>query len=212
MSMETKVEMQKALAQAGETGDALRSRVRALVTQAVLERRADPGALRQVVEDAIAGIGEGLGRRGEIAGDALKAALQGLDEAMAKSVYALKLALEEAWSNGHRFASEDLRQVAEAVRHLEDDLVHTLRQTAERTQGEAREELTRLAEHLRVTGTDTGARVREVAELLQMRFSAAADGAPADVKSAAQNAGARLAEVASGILRGLADALDARRG
>lgn len=56
------------------------------------------------------------------------------------------------------------------------------------------------------------ARVHGVAELLQTRLSAAAEAAPAEMRAAAQRAGERLTEVASGILRGLADALDARRG
>ncbi len=156
MSMETKVELQTAMARVGEAGDALKARVRALVLQTLLDRKADPHALREILEEAVTGIGEGLGHRGEAAGEALKAALQGLDEAMAKAVYALRLALEEAWSQGRVFATEDLRQTAEAVRHLEDDMVRTLRQTAERAQGEAREALTRLAEHLRVTGDRHG--------------------------------------------------------
>lgn len=94
MSMETKAEMQTAVAWAGEAGDALKARMRDLGLQSRRKQQADPQTLRKVRKEAVAGIGEGLGRRGQAAGVALMAALQGLNEAMAKAVYTLRLTLE----------------------------------------------------------------------------------------------------------------------
>jgi len=212
MSMENNQDVRVALAElrAGEGG--LRERVRAVVLDAVLRRNADPKALREVLKDALAGVGDGLIQRGELASHALEEAMQGLDEAMAKSVYALQMALEEAWSEGRQFAQQDLEEAAEAVRDLEHDLLRTLKETADRAQGEARDELARIADHLRRTGTDTGSRVREVLAVLQTRLGTAASGAATDARQTARQTAARLAEVASGILRGLADALDRRKG
>lgn len=212
MSMENNQDVRDALADLSAGEGALKERVRALVMEAVLRRNADPKALRGVLQEAVAGVGDGLSRRGEVASQALQEAMVGLDEAIGKSVYALQMALEEAWGQGREFAREDLREAADAVKDLEDDLLRTLKETADRVQGGVRDEFVRMAEHLRRTGTDTGGRVREVLALLQTRLGAAASGAPADARDAARTAASRLAEVASGILRGLADAIDARKG
>lgn len=212
MSMENNRDIRVALADLSAGEGALKERVRALVLDAVLRRNADPKALREVLQDAVAGVGDGLIRRGEVAGHALQEAMQGLDEAIGKSVYALQMALEEAWGQGRQFAQRDLKEAADAVKGLEDDLLRTLRETADRAQGGVREEFVRLTDHLRRTGTDTGARVRDVLAVLQSRLGTAASGASGDVREAARTAASRLAEVASGILRGLADAIDARKG
>ncbi len=212
MSMENNQDVRVALADLSAGGGALRERVRALVLDAVLRRNADPRALRGVLEDAVAGVGEGLSRRGAVASEAVQEAVQGLDEAIGQSVYALQMALEEAWDQGRQFAQQDLKEAAEAVKGLEDDLLHTLKETAARARGEARDELARLLDHLRRTGTDTGSRVRDVLAVLQTRLGGATSGASTDAREAARTASARLAEITSGILRGLADALDARKG
>jgi hypothetical protein len=212
MSVENNQDVRVALADLSAGEGALRERVRALVLDAVLRRNADPKALRGVLEEAVAGVGDGLARRGELAGQALQEAMAGLDEAIGKSVYALQMALEEAWGQGRQFAQQDLKEAVEAVRGLEDDLLRTLKETADRAQGGLRDELVRMADHLRRTGTDTGGRVRDVLAVLQARLGGAANGASGDVREAARTAAGRLAEVASGVLRGLADAIDARKG
>lgn len=212
MSAENNHEVHTALLVATQSAGPLRERVREIVLQAVLKREADPQALRQIMKEAMAGVGDGLARRGGQVGEALNEAMQGLDEALGKSVYALQMALEEAWGRGRHFAESDLKSAAEAVRHLEDDLLKTLRETAERAQGGMKEEFSALLGHLRSNGTDTGARVRDVLELLRSRIGSAASGAGEEARQTARLAAGRLAEVTSGILRGLADALDKKAG
>lgn len=211
MSMENNQDVRVALAALHAEEGALRERVRALVLDAVLRRNADPKALREVLREAVTGVGDGLVQRGELAGQALREAMQGLDEAIAKSVYALHMALEEAWGQGRQFTQQDLKEAADAVKDLEDDLLRTLKETADRVQGEARDELAHIANHLRHTGTDTGGRVRDVLEVLQTRLGIVASGAATDARESARMAASRLAEVTSGILRGLADAIDSRK-
>lgn len=211
MSMENNQDVRVALADLSAGEGALKERVRALVLDAVLRHEADPKALRGVLKAAVAGVGEGLSRRGKVASHALQEAMEGLDEAIGKSVYALQMALEEAWGQGRQFAQQDLKEAADAVKDLEDDLLRTLKETADWAQGGVRDEFVRMSDHLRRTGTDTGARVRDVLALLQTRLNTAASGATTDAREAARTAASRLAQVASGILRGLADAIDARK-
>lgn len=196
------------VSQAASEAVDLRSRVRQLVTDAILKREADPKELKAVMQATVEGLGTGLAQRGSHAGEALKEAMAGLDEAVAKSVYAVKMAVDESWGQGRQFADEDLRAALDAVRNLEDDMVGTLKRTGEKSQGLLKAEFDKLREHLARTGTDTGSQVRETVGTLNGKLAAAASGSAGEARQAAKEATGRLAAVTSGILRGLADALD----
>jgi hypothetical protein len=194
------------------TDEGLRERVRSLVMHALVERKADPGAVKDVIRSAIAGIDGGLAQRGVEAGDAVREAVKGMDEAVARSVYAIRMALEEAWEQGREFADTDAKEAVSSIQDLEEDLLSTLRNAADDAGGWIRSELRDLAVHLKRTGTDTGMQARDVTRRLNNRLSSAARGSGADAKRAVNTTRARLSEVASGILRGVADAIDGRAG
>lgn len=199
------------LREAAREGGDLRERVRALVLSALVERQADPKAIRSVMQDAVTGLGEGLSGHAEIVGDSLSTAMTGLDEALGKGLYALQAAVEESWGNGRRFAESDLREAYDAVRGLDDDLVGTLREVGGRAGGVLNEEFSRLGEHFGRNGTDTGAQLRSVLAVLARDMGATAGDTGRDLRADAREATGRLAQVSSGILRGLADALDGRK-
>jgi gas vesicle protein len=199
--------------QAAATDDAgLRERVRTLVMQALVERKADPAAVKSVLRSALVGIDGGLAQRGVQAGGAVREAVKGMDEAVARSVYAVKMALEEAWGKGRDFDEGDVKETVSSLQDLEEDLLLTVKNAADDSTGWLKSEFTDLAAHLARTGTDTGAQVRDVLNQLNSRLAAIAAGSGADAMTAASTTRTRLSEVASGILRGLADALDARAG
>lgn len=195
---------------ASEGGD-LRARVRDLVLRAIVERKADPKAYREVLKDAVEGLGEGFGAHAGNAGESLKSAVAGLDEALSKSLYALQAAVEETWDNGRRFADTDLRDAYDAVRGLDDDLVGTLKDVGGRAKGVVKDEFTRLGDHLGNNGSDTGTQIKSVLEVLGRDLGGTAKDAGRDLKEDAVEASGRLSAVTSGILRGLADALDGRK-
>lgn len=197
---------------AAAADEGLRERVRTLVTQALVARQADPAAVKEVLRAAVSGIDVGLNRRGEQAGEALREAVKGLDEAVARSAYAVKLALEEAWSKGDTNTVDETREAMASVQDLEQDLLSTLKQTADGSQRWLQVEFSDLAAHLGRTGTDTGAQVRDVMQQLGSRVGNVARETGADAMAAASTTGSRLREVTAGILRGLADAIDARAG
>ena len=199
--------------QAAASEDAgLRERVRALVMRALVDRQTDPEAVKSVLRSALAGIDGGLAQRGEAAGAAVREAVKGMDEAVARSVYAMQMALEEAWEQGREFAETDAKEAMDSMQELEDDLLSTLKNAADDTRGWMQEEFTGLAAHLARTGTDTGAQVRDVMQRFNNRVTSVVKGSGADVMTAANVSRSRLSEMTSGILRGLADALDARAG
>jgi len=188
----------------------LRERVRQLVLDSLSRRSTDPDALRAVMRDAVAGLGEGLSGHATHARESLKSALDGMDEALGKAVYALRLAMEEGWGEGRRFADEDLRTAYDSLKAFEDDLAATLKSTAERSQGLLREELDRLREHMARGGGDTAAQLKATLDVLARQMRELADEAGQDARHTAREAAGRLGAVTSGILRGLADAIDRR--
>lgn len=197
---------------AASVNEGLRERVRALVMRALVDRQADPEAVKNVLRSALAGIDGGLAQRGEAAGEAVREAVKGMDEAVARSVYAMQMALEEAWEQGREFADTDAKEAIDSMQELEDDLLATLKNAADDTRGWMKGEFTDLAAHLARTGTDTGAQVRDVMQRFNHRLASVVKGSGADVMTAASVSQSRLSEMTSGILRGLADALDARAG
>jgi hypothetical protein len=212
MSIENKQEIIESVrATAGDEAE-LRERVRALVMKALVDHQTDPVAIREVMRDTLAGVGDGLVERGNQAGSALREAVRGMDEAVGRSVYSMRMAMEEAWGMGHRFAETDMKDTVDAVKDLEGDLLSTIREASDKTQGWLKGEFADLGVHLARTGTDTGMQVRAVMEKLSNRMGGIAVGTVAESQAAAAEARGRLATVASGILRGLVDSIDAKRG
>ena len=208
MSIENKTEISEVIRAAAGDEAQLRERVRALVMKALVDHQADPASARDIMRDTLAGLGDGLLERGSQASGALREAVVGLDEAVGRSVYAMRMAMEEAWDMGHNFATTDLKDTVDAMKDLEDDLLTSLKEASDKTQGWLKGEYADLGGHLARNGTDTGAQVRAVLEKLNSRMSGIALGSGAETLATAGEARARLSAVASGILRGLADALD----
>lgn len=194
---------------AGSGGD-LREQVRKIVVDALLKRHADPAALRDVMKATVEGLGDGLGPQATNASESLKTAMSGMDEALSKTLLAMKMAMDESWQTGRRFAEDDLKSAYEAIRGLDDDLVATLKATGERSQGVLKDEFGRIYEHLSRTGMDTTAQTRSVLETLTRQMSGIAADSSKEAMRTAQLAGERLNAVTSGILRGLADTVDKR--
>lgn len=211
MSMENNEQIRADVVAAMESKEDLRERVRAMVMRALVARSGDPAQVRAVLREVFAGVGSGMSQRGSQAGDAARDAVQGLDEALGRSIYALQMALEEGWADGLQFAEADLKHTVDEIKGLEDDLLGTLKETADKGQGVAREVFSNLYDHLKRNGTDTGSRVKNVLEMLGKRLGAATDGAQSELRDQARESGQRLRAVASGILRGLADSLDSRK-
>jgi hypothetical protein len=212
MYYEMNEQVASAVQAAASVDEGLRERVRALVMRALVDRQADPDAVKGVLRSALAGIDGGLAQRGEVAGEAVREAVKGIDEAVARSVYAMQMALEEAWEQGREFSDTDAKEAIDSMQELEDDLLATLKNAADDTRGWMQGEFTALAAHLARTGTDTGVQVRDVMQRFNNRLASVVQGSGADVKTAANLSRSRFSEMTSGILRGLADALDARTG
>jgi gas vesicle protein len=210
MSLENKEQLGIFISEAMANEQGLRERVRSMVLRALADREWDRAEMRDVMRQSFAGVGDGMTQRGSQAADAAKEAVQGLDEAVGRSVYALKMALEETWGQGRQFAQTDLKDTVEAIKDLEDDLLGTLKDSADKSQGWIKDTFAGLYDHLARNGSDTGLQVKDTLESLGNRLGTAASGAGSELKEQAKESKERLRAVASGILRGLADTLDSR--
>jgi hypothetical protein len=214
MSIESKelipVETQEHIVAALAGDGDLQAQVRSIVMRAIAERNLDAKEVKQVIRAVFSGMGQGLPQRGQQAADAARAAVQGLDEAVGKSVYALRMAAEEAWDQGRQYGAGDVKEAVEDIRELEADLLSTLKDHADRGQGVVKEVFTGLHAHLARTGTDTGNQVRDVLARLGSQMADAAQGSGSALKAQAETGKTRLKAVAAGILRGLADGLERR--
>lgn len=210
MSMENKEQIGSDIGVAMAQDQDLRERVRGVVMRAMADKSLDTAEIREVLRQSFAGVGEGMPQRGSQAAAAAKEAVQGLDEAVGRAVYALQMALEEVWGQGRQFSESDLKATADELKELESDLLSTLKESADKGQGVVKEAFSGLYDHLARNGTDTGGRVKDVLDVLGNRLAGAAHGAGSEMKEQARESRDRLRAVASGILRGLADGLDKR--
>lgn len=198
------------VSEAAGSGEDLRERVRKIVVDALLKRQADPAAIKDVMKATVAGLGDGLAPQAANAGDSLRAAMNGMDEALSKTMLAMKMAMDESWQSGRRFADEDLKTAYDSLRAFDDDLVSTLKTTAERSQGILRDEFTRWQEHMGRVGMDSLAQSRDVLATLTRQMAEIGAESSKEAARGAREASDRLGAVTSGILRGLADSLDQR--
>lgn len=210
MSTESKKEVAREIVDAMAREEGLRERVRNIVMRAFSERSLDVDAVRGVMREVIEGVGEGMPQRGSQAADAGREAVRGLDEAVGRTVYSLQMALEEVWGQGRQFSETDLKSAVDEIKSMEEDLMSTLKESADKGQGVAKEAFGSLYDHLVRNGTDTGSNVRRVLEILGNRMATAAHGAGSDLKAQGEESATRFKAVASGILRGLADSLESK--
>lgn len=199
--------IQSAVSESVAGGGDIRSQVRDLTLRALKGRHLDAEAVKQVVKAVGEGVNLGLERRGGEIRLALSEAVAGVDEALAKSAEAIRLALQQLTSQSRDFTAVDLRLALDDLKRLEKEFLSTLGDAAEVTGGKVRQEFRDLADHARRAGTDTGAKVSATVSEFENRLRAVAAEGTVAGKAGAREMSARLAALASGILAGLADAL-----
>ncbi len=188
----------------------LRARVRELTLKAIQDRRLDTEETKAVVKAVAAGIGLGAEQRGGEAGQALREAVAGLDEALGKAAHATHLALQQLTSQAKDFGDSDLAQAVERLKGLETELESALRQLAAGASERLKPELAAAAEHLKRTGGDTAREVAATLEGFRNRLSAVTHEGGHAAAEAAREVSLRLAALAGGILAGLSEGLKKR--
>jgi hypothetical protein len=192
-------DLSRAASESVRQAEDIRSRVHELTLEALKSRRFDREAMREVVRAVTEGITRGaegsrLGVRQTIA-----EGFRGMDEALTASVRAGHEALRQMVATGRGVSENEVRQALAGLRKLEEDFVDTVEQVAHSANERVRPELREVLRQAAHAGTETG---RHTARLM-------AEFTLGGLELAGEF-GARFASLASGVLAGMADALDKR--
>lgn len=189
--------LSKAASDAIKAGEDVGRRVRDLTLSALSNRRFDREGIREVVRAVTEGVAAAAPASGGSMRKAMGQAFRGMDEALTKSVEAGEAALRQMVATGRGITDNEVKQALAGLKKIEEDFVATVSQVASSANERARPELRALVERATHAGTETG---RQVAHLMaQFTFSG--------LELAGQFS-VRFAQLASGVLAGMADALE----
>jgi hypothetical protein len=198
--------------EAVRAGDEIRRRVHDVTLEALRKRRFDREGIRQVVRAVAEGAALGAEASRADMRQALADAFRGMDEALTRSAEAARAALQQMVATGRDFSDSELKQALASLRRLEDDFLATVGRVADAASEKVAPEMRRILHEARVSGTDTGRKVSATMTEIAQRLSiASVDLALAGI-AAATEFGARFAMLASGVLAGMADALQPKDG
>ena len=184
----------------------IRSRVHDLTLAALQSRRFDRDAMRDVFRAVTAGMATGAEGAPDMR-QALADGLNGMDQAIARSAEAGATALKQLASSGRSFSETDLKAALANLKRLEDDFVSTVSNVADSALSPVQPELRGALGNLTHTGTETGKQLALAMNDLAFRFAnLSLDASLASLEMAGEFS-ARFANLASGILSGVADAL-----
>jgi len=190
-----------------ERGDDIRHDVRSVTLQALSDGHLDTKKITKVIRAVMEGVSIGAEAKGEQTKDALSDAMSGMDEALAKSAEASKLAVEEAAGHIKDFSSHDLKRAIDDLLALEELFFDTVRDVAKGTNETVKETLSDLVEHAKQSGTNVGKTTSDATSSLSQKLSnTLKDTASASIKSTADVL-AHIASASAGILEGIADTL-----
>ena len=189
--------LRKAASDAMKAGEDVTRRVRDLTLEALRNQRFDREGIREVVRSVTEGMASVAPAHGGSLRKAMGQAFRGMDEALTKSVEAGEEALRKLVATGRSLSDNEVKQALAGLKKIEEDFLSTVNQVAETANERARPELRDLARRAARAGTETG---RQAASLMaDVTFSGI---------ELAGHFSARFAQMASGVLAGMADALE----
>ena len=189
--------LRKAAADAMKAGEDVTRRFRDLTLDALRNRRFDREGIRETVRAVTEGMAAAAPASGGSVRHAMGQAFRGMDEALTKSVQAGEEALRQIVATGRGISDNEVKQALAGMKKIEQDFVDTVSQVANSANERVRPELRALVERATHAGTETG---RQVAHLMaEFTFTG---------MELAGQFSVRFAQMASGVLAGMADALE----
>ena len=189
--------IRQAAIDAMKAGEDVTRRVRDLTLDALRNRSFDREGIREVVRAVTEGMAAAAPASGGTLRQAMGQAFRGMDEALTKSVEAGESALRQMVATGRGVADNEVKQALAGLKKIEEDFVDTVSKVASSANERARPELRALVERATHAGTETG---KQTAKLMaEFTFSG---------MELAGQFSVRFAQMASGVLAGMADALE----
>lgn len=186
----------------------LREEVRRIALQALSRGQVDTAAIGSVISAVLDGAQAAVAQPDAAQRDKLKAALEGLDEALAVAAEAAHLAIREAAGHGEQFSRADLQRATETMSGIENQLLEGVSEAARRASASAAGVFDDFVRHARASGTAVGGRVNTAAQQLR---EVAGELTAAQIQAATQGlrvTGAMFASIAAGFFSALADRLE----
>ena len=180
-----------------KTGGDVARQMRDITLEALKNRRFDREGIREVVRTVTEGMAAAAPASGGSMRKVMGQAFRGMDEALTKSVEAGEAALRQMVATGRSISDNEVKQALAGLKKIEEDFVATVGQVANSANERVRPELRALVERAAHAGTETG---RQTAHLMkEFTFSG---------MELAGQFSVRFAQLASGVLAGMADALE----
>lgn len=200
-------EVKEATRTATERGESIRKDVRDITLKALSQGRLDTKKVTQVVRAVLEGASIGAEAKGDRVKGALTDAMAGIDEALAKSAEASKLAIEETAGHVKDFTSHDLKQAGDDLLTLEKLFFDTVHDVAKGTDATVKEALSDLVRHAQQSGTSVGKTSADAVTSLNQKLGNTLKDTASASAHATLEVGVHIANAAAGILEGIADTL-----
>jgi hypothetical protein len=196
-----------------EEDQAIRERVRALMSQLLQQGQIDPEGVKKVMRAVTGGAPSGTIPTADASGMEFADAVSRLDAALVVSADAAHRALETVAIRGKDATDNDIKGALASLMKLNEDCLAAMNRVSERATGEnLRRELDQLAVHAQNVGVEASAR----ASALMNEFAGRVAGTYRETAfpslEAARAFSARMALLTSGIIAGVADALSDQSG
>ncbi len=189
--------LRKAASEAMKTGGDVARQMRDITLEALKNRRFDREGIREVVRAVTEGMAAAAPASGGSMRKLMGQAFRGMDEALTKSVEAGESALRQMVATGRSISDNEVKQALAGLKKIEEDFVATVSQVASSASERTRPELRALVERAAHAGTETGRRTAHL--MKEFTFSG---------MELAGQFSVRFAQLASGVLAGMADALE----
>ena len=189
--------IRKAAVDAMKSGGDVARRVQEVTLEALRNRRFDREGIRDVVRAVTEGMASAAPASGGTVRQVMGQAFRGMDEALTKSVEAGEQALRQLVATGRGMADHEVKDALAGLKKIEQDFIETVSTVASSANERARPELRALVERATQFGTETG---KQSAKLMaEFTFTG---------MELAGQFSVRFAQMASGVLAGMADALE----
>lgn len=203
-------EITEAARTAVEGGKTIREDVRNITLKALSEGHLDVKKVSQVIRAVTEGAGIGAEAKGDQVKDALSDAISGMDEALAKSAEASRLAIEETAGHVKNFSEHDLKQALNDLQVLESLFVETVHDVGKSASEMVKGVLADLIKHSQQSGTSVGKTSSEAVDSLTHKLGSTLKESASDSAKVTLGVGVHIANTAAGILEGIADTLQSR--
>ena len=198
---------------AADEDQAIRERVRLLMSQLLRQGQIDPEGVKEVMRAVTGGAPSAITPTAGASGMEFAGAVGRVDAALVVSAEAAHRALESVAIRGNDVTDNDIKSALASLMKLQTDCLAAVNVVSERASGEnLRRELDQLAAHAQNAGIEASARAGALINEFASRITNTYRETTVPSLESARAFSARMALLTSGIIAGVADALSDQSG